>query len=133
MKINQLFVKHVDEAMITAILRCFNIHDLEDKRMFCKYDMVEHGTVKKLTELKDQLAAYYIPCKSRLYLENLTEKRAITVLKQVLRLYNFCLWSKEKNHKNKKIIFYQVIHEDDPKDVHNMRQEHANNVISFDG
>lgn len=116
-----------------AILKCFNIHDLDDKRMFCKYDMIEHCTVKKLMELKEPLSSYYIPCKSKLYLENLTEKRAVTVLKQVLRLYGYCLWSKEKNHRNKKIIFYQIIHENEPKDSHNMKQSHANNVISFDG
>lgn len=133
MKINQLFVKHVDLDMMNEVLKCFNLMSLLDQRMFCKYDMVEYGTVCKLNAIKESLTQYYIPCKSRLYLENLTEKKAITVLKQLLRLHSYKLWCKEKNYHHKKIIFYQLVSETFREDPTSMRYTHEHNVISFNG
>lgn len=134
MKINQLFVKHVDSGMMQKVLTCFNLKDLNDQRMFCKYDMAEFGTVEKLNALKHELIAYYIPCKARLYLENLTEKKAITVLKQLLRLHEHKLWSKEKNHNHKKIIFYQLVSDSYQQDPATMRvQQGLRSIISFSG
>lgn len=132
MKINQLFVKHVDEEMLGLVLKCFNLRGLNDHRLFCKYDMAELGTVQKLQEIKDKLSAYYIPCKARLYLENMTEKRAVTVLKQLLRLHSYKLWSKEKNHNHKKIIFYQLVPDNHQEEPTTMRKLQVKNVISFD-
>jgi hypothetical protein len=133
MKINQLFVKHVDLDMILEVLKCFNLKGLHDQKMFCKYDMVEFKTVEKLNTLKDKLASYYIPCKARLYLENLTEKKSITVLKQLIRLHLLKLWSKEKNHHHKKIIFYQLVSENFRQDPITMKYTTLKNIVTFDG
>ena len=108
MKINQLFKKHVDVDMVTRVLSCFNLSSFSDRRMFSKNDLVHFQTVEKVQLLKLSLAEYYLPCKARVYLENITENRAITILKQILRLYDQHLVSKEKNINNKKVIFYQI-------------------------
>ena len=52
---------------------------------------------------------YYIPCKGRKYLVELTEKKCITILRQFLKIQNYTLMSKEKYINSKKILFYQVI------------------------
>ena len=131
MKINQLFTRKVDTEVLLKLLHCFNLVDLNDKRMFCKYDLIQNDTTTKLNEIKDRLEDYYLPCKSKVYLEDINEKKAITILKQVLRLHGYYLNSKEKNFNNKKIIFYQLINEKDKKKSHNMKKYNITNILLF--
>lgn len=132
MKIYQLFTKKVDIELLLRILKCFGLKDLNDKRLFSKYDIIQNSTVQKLIELKAELEMYYLPCKSKIYLENMTEKRSITVLKQVLRLHGYFLLSKEKNVNNKKIIFYHLINEKDKQTTNLMKKFDVTNIIEFD-
>lgn len=131
MKINQLFTKKVDTDVVLKLLQCFGINDLNEKKVFCKYDLMQNNTVSKLNALKPELERYYLPCKAKVYLEDLTEKRAITVLKQVLRLHGYYLNSKEKNLNNKKIIFYQMINEKDKLHPQNMKKYNITNILNF--
>jgi hypothetical protein len=122
MKINQLFVKKVDTDLLQSMLPCFGLRSLEDKRTFCKLDLEKIETVNKLAELLPALSIHYLPCKARIYLENMSERKAITVLKQVLRLHGYTLRSKEKNFHNKKVMFYTLITEDEKQAVLHMTQ-----------
>jgi len=133
MKINQLFIKHVDEDMIGRVLKCFNLKGLTDRQQFCKLDLCTIGSVDALNKIKDDLSSYYIPCKARLYLTDLTEKRAITVLKQVIRLHNYSLRSRERNFKNKKIIFYQIVPIGENSDQNMMQHINHTRMVTFDG
>lgn len=134
MKINQLFARPVDMEMLLKIIQCFNIKGLDDKRSFSKYDMIEFKTIEKINDILPEIWSYYIPCKAKMYLTNLTEKKCITMLKQILRLHGFALRSKERNLKNKKVIFYQVINENEPVDLTGMRQvKNLTKVINFNG
>lgn len=134
MKINQLFTKKVDTDILLKLLSCFGINDLNDKRFFCKYDMIQANTIERIAEVKDELEEYYLPCKARIYLdiENMNEKRAITILKQVLRLHGYHLISKEKNVNNRKIIFYQLMNEKDTSQTHHMKKYVVTNILTFD-
>ena len=132
MKINQLFIKSIDDLMLKKILDCFLINDLSDRRLFSKHELLQHNTIEKLDKLKDELMGYYLPCKAKLYLGEITEKRAITILKQILRLYNFCLVSKEKNYNNKKLIFYQLSSMTDKNVITNLKKNEVKNILKFD-
>jgi hypothetical protein len=134
MKINQLFTKKVDTEVLIKLLNCFGLNDLNDKRFFCKFDIVQLNSVQKLKEMTDELEEYYLPCKAKIYLDetNMNEKRAITVLKQVLRLHGYHLISKEKNVNNRKIIFYQLQNEKDRTQSHHMKKYDVTNIISFE-
>ena len=59
--------------------------------------------------MNEELLRYYIPCKAKIYLLNIDEKRCITILRQFLKVHNYTLMSKEKYVKGKKSLFYQVI------------------------
>lgn len=109
MKINQLFIKTVDLDTLKSLLDCFDLRGLNDARMFSKKELEQRRTLEKLAELKPILQEYYLKCKSSLYLENMTEKKALTVLKQVIRLYGYSLESTEKNINNKKLIYYKLM------------------------
>jgi hypothetical protein len=132
MKINQLFVKRVDTDVLLDLLKCFGLDDFNDKRLFSRCDLIQHATLLKIELMKPQLEQYYLPCKAKMYLGVINEKRAITILKQVLRLHGYFLISREKNVNNKKIIFYQLINEKDKDKQLNMKQYNITNILCFD-
>lgn len=132
MKINQLFVKKVDTDLLIRLLNCFGLKNLSDKKLFCKFDLVQNKTLEKFEAIKDELRTFYLPCKAKMYLELLTEKRVITVLKQVLRLHGYFLVSKEKNHNNRKIIFYQLINEKEKQKPLHVKHYNITNILNFD-
>lgn len=134
MKINQLFIKKVDVDLLVRVLNCFGLTDLNDKRFFCKLDMIQHSTVIQFAMLRESLEPFYLPCKAKIYMnpDSMNEKRAITILKQLLRLHGYYLISKERNINNRKIIFYQMMNEKDRTQSQHMKKFDVTNIISFD-
>ena len=63
MKINQLFTKKVDTNVLLRLLRCFSLADLNDKKNFCKYDIIQFNTIDQINEMRPELEFYYLPCK----------------------------------------------------------------------
>lgn len=120
MKINQLFNKPVHEDLVTRVLHCFGLLDFFDRRHFCKNDLNAMGTVARVTDLVPELSTFYMPCKAKTYLQNINEKKCITILKQVIRLYGMTLISKERNVRGKKIIYYHVMGAGDYEQMHHM-------------
>lgn len=109
MKINQLFNKAVPEELAEQVIQCFNLSGSQDRRTFSKYDMETHGTVQCVTQLVPQLEGFYMPCKARTYLHDLTPKKCVTILKQIIRLHGMTLMSRERNLQGRKVIFYQIM------------------------
>lgn len=110
-KINQLFIKHVNIDMLNLIIDCFGLSGIDDRRQFNKSDMIRIGTAARITAIVPQLTEYYLPCKSRIYLKNVTEKKSITILKQILKLHSHLLLSRERNSRHRKVILYQIVSE----------------------
>lgn len=108
MKINQLFIKFVDDIMLMKLLACYNLSGLTDMHMFSKKEIEALNTVKLLEEIREELSTYYLRCKSNIYLHDITPKKALTILKQVVRLYGYGVESHEKNINNKKFIYYRL-------------------------
>lgn len=106
---NQLFRISPDLKFSTKVLNLFGISDFNDNHSFTKFNLKELDTVNKMGEIVEELKKYYLPCKSRLYLLSLNEKKCITILRQLLKVHNYTLMSKEKYIKGKKSLFYQVI------------------------
>ena len=83
-----------------------------------------------MNELSKELFKYYIPCKSKIYLVELNEKKCITILRQFLKVNNYTLISKEKYIKGNKQLFYQVIPQQ--IDILTKNRESEKVVLSFD-
>ncbi len=64
--------------------------------------MTEMNTIDKLNKIKDDLYQYYLPCKAKVYIENITLKKSITILRQFLKVHNYTLISKKNILKMKK-------------------------------
>jgi len=117
--------------ILIELLNCYGLKDLNDKHTFKKQDLVYLGTVKKINEMKHILEEYYLPCKARLYLDDMTEKKSITILRQVLRLFNHHITSKERNINTKKVIFY-TINSDEEENIINMKTHQTSKLLIFD-
>ena len=54
------------------------------------------------------LVLYYLPCKYEMFLTNITLNKCITILRQILRLYDYNLKKREHVHNKKKSIYYRI-------------------------
>ena len=106
---NQLFKISPDLKITLEILNYFGILSLEDNHSFTKSNLTDLNTVENINNMIQELERYYIPCKSKVYLVDLNEKKCITILRQFIKIHNHTLISKERYTKGKKSLFYQVI------------------------
>lgn len=109
MKINQLFTKTVELGVAERLVRCIGLDGIDDGRTFTRFDLQRVDAVAKFAAIECELREYYLPCKARLYMEDMTDKKVLTVVKQVLRLHGYALQSREKNSGSKKIIVYRIV------------------------
>lgn len=74
--------------------------------------MKECNTLEILGELSDELRTYYIPCKRKVYVDNLTYKKSITLFRQFLKQFHYKCMGIEKSIKGVKQMTYRVMPED---------------------
>ena len=110
MTTNQLFRIIPDMQVIQLLLTAFGLENLEDTRFFTKEYMKEINTVLNVAAIRDKLNEYYIPCKSKIYLYGLTEKKVLTILRQFIRVFNYSLYTKDKSIKGKKETHYCLLY-----------------------
>ena len=107
---SQLFRRNPDRYIISDIMEIFNIKSLDDEEFnFTKQDILNSDIIEKIIKLKDKLLIYYIPCKAKMYLENINEKRCITILRQFLKYIEYNLMMKEKYINGVKNYRYFII------------------------
>jgi hypothetical protein len=106
---NQLFKVSPNIEITEKILENFGIKGLDDNHSFTRDNLYDLNTVENINHMYGDIIRYYIPCKGKKYLVELTEKKCITILRQFLKIQNYTLMSKEKYINSKKILFYQVI------------------------
>ena len=128
MTINQLFKNRPSEEKGVTILEYFNLTGFEDTKSFTKKDLAVFETVKKINENIALLEELYLPCKAKIYLTELNEKKCVTILRQLLKLFKYNLKSTEKYIQGDKMIEYNI-YCNFKKDEQNAEEKC---VISFD-
>lgn len=129
MTINQLFKKKPSKELIIEVLNIFGIEDFNDSKQFTRKDLEKLDLCNNLNSLSSKLEEYYLPCKFKIYLHNINIKKSITLLRQLLKLYDYNVKSNEKYIKGEKIIVYQIL----PKNTQKKQVNNNNKcVISFD-
>tara|TARA_B100000035_G_scaffold304244_1_gene303742 strand:+ start:491 stop:880 length:390 start_codon:yes stop_codon:yes gene_type:complete len=119
----QLFKIKPDINIIKTLLPLYGINDFNDNHLFTKNDLIELNTVQKLNEISYKLKEYYLPCKAKIYTTNINEKRAITILRQFLKYYNYTLSSKEKYINGKKYNCHYINKKNiDKKNINDKRK-----------
>ena len=138
---NQLFRISPELQFTEKLLQLFGIKDINDNHSFTRnnlnaFQYMQNPPVKlnnlQGTGLREtsRLTKYYIPCKAKKYLDDLNEKKCITILRQFLKIHNYTLISKEKYIKGKKQLFYQVIPQQ--IDMLTKNRESEKVILSFD-
>ena len=131
MPIYQLFCKKPDNTILEKVLECFEIKDLQDNKSFTRKNLKDMNTVTQLEKIIDDLNEYYIPCKSKKYLTKLDEKKTITILRQIVKCFNYFLFSKEKYIKGEKNITYQIM-PNNKKDILRLKKKDEKYTLLFD-
>lgn len=115
MKYFQLFCEQPSIEFMHDLLKCYGLNGFDDTVEFSKGDLIENNTVDKIENLLLEIVMYYLPCKAKIYLNDLNEKRAITVLSQFLKLFDYKLSRKERIVNKRKIIYYKIQKIEDTK------------------
>ena len=113
MPIHQLFKSVPDREFTLQLLILYGIKDFTDTHYFTKRDLESLDIVNKLNEIKNKLDEYYIPCKSKTYLNEITLKRSVVILRQFLKCHDYNIHSKEKFIKGIKYTTYRVVPQTD--------------------
>ena len=128
---DQLFKNKPDMNLVTDTIKLFGLSDFNDSTLFTKQNMIDLNTVQKINEIIPRLQDFYLPCKSKKYLTRLDDKKCITILRQLLKQYNYNLLTKEKCIKGEKFNYYQIIQYSNKK-INTKQQEERKIGLSFD-
>ena len=109
---NQLFKIKPDSNIIEKLMEAFGLEGLNDTRYFTKENMKECNTVDKINNLVEELHTYYLPCKGKIYLDNITEKKSITIFRQFIKPFNYKCMGLEKSVNGQKQMTYRILQQD---------------------
>ena len=134
---NQLFRKIPPQNIVIKILNIYGLKDFDDRHFFSRKDLETIKCIDYLNKhIKDLLSEYYLPCKSRTYLNDINTKNAITILRQIVRLYDYNITSKEKYIKGDKFIIYQLVpiieKKYKPINIENKKENEVACIVTFD-
>ena len=129
MTINQLFKQKPSIEVVIELLNLYGIESLDDDKQFNRNNLINLCLIDNLNIFKSKLIEYYLPCKRKVYLEDLTIKKSITILRQILKLYDYVVKSNERWIKGEKIIVYQILPKNSLKKPINSNDKC---IISFD-
>jgi hypothetical protein len=108
-KKEQLFKNVPPKEFVEDVLKLFIPNGFQDSYyQFSRKMISEKNIIEKLNLLMPQLKGYYMNCKHKKYLENLDPKKCVTILRQLLRIYEYRVISMEKYHNGQKFLLYKI-------------------------
>ena len=106
----RLFRKIPYREFVNEILEHLKLQGLQEKRWFTK-DELHMETVDEWLPI---LEPYYIPCKAKRFLLNVTSSRVITILRHILHPLGYDLRTQERMYKLQKTTMYQIYTTNEP-------------------
>ena len=123
---NQLFKLIPSKEYVENFIKLLGLSGFEEHYSFSLIDLKKKNVLAKINDELPNLRKYYINCKAKIYLVDLTYKRLITIVRQLIRLYGYRLIGFEKYCKGQKYITYKI-----EKDVVIEPQEYGL-IMNFD-
>ena len=127
MTVNQIFNKNVPEDLVLLLLSQLNINNFSDNKRL-SYQLIDDN-MESIMPILDEIKLYYLPCKSKVYFNTLNSKKIITIIRQLLKLYNYKLFSKEKYSKETRMKYIEFTIRENLKN--NITRVNTNLVLSF--
>jgi len=106
---DQIYSSQPSDELFQKIIEAFGLMEMNTKQSFTRIDLKNKDTLNKLTNLIPYLKKCYLPCKARTYLNDLTYKNIITILRHALKTRGYTVLSREKYSKGTKYIHYRII------------------------
>lgn len=128
MRKHLFFRKIPDLAFLERLLKCYGVDHYGADITFTKEDLRNMHTLERVTELLDELRTYYIPCKAKVYLQNIDVQKCITILRQILRLHTCYLLSNQKMKNGQKVVLYTIVYPEKPQ---HLRKAETATVLTF--
>ena len=75
---------------------------------FSRKNLLNKKVIEKINDFIPELKKYYLKCKHKKYLEDLNEKKIITIFRQILRPYNYTITAYEKYNNGEKYLLYVI-------------------------
>jgi len=118
--INQLFSRLPTDDELEKLLKCYGISHLNQDVNINYLTMKIHNTINNLYINLDILIDIYLPCKYK-FISELTEKRCITILRQLTKLYD----CKVVKYSFNKTSYYKI----EPKEEAKIKIRNNVNII----
>ena len=99
-----IFRKSPPLELVVKYIQGFGLKGLDDAGWFSK----AHVRLDILEPLLIELEPYYLPCKAEYLHDELTALRAITILRQLLKVFNTSLKASERGRENVKTVWYHI-------------------------
>lgn len=105
---NQLFKEIPPFGLIEKIMTCI-IPDMNSySYVFTKTDLINKDFINNIKPHLEILRKYYLDCKAKKYFLNIDEKSIITILRQILKVHEYNLTTKEKYQFGTKSLMYSL-------------------------
>ena len=103
--VNKLFRRIPPKDLVISILQSCGFQGLHDLRWFSKDELNLSGVEEWLPILE----AYYLPCKSaRFFTEAMDSSKLVTILRHIVRPYDYDLLAQERLYRDSKQTLYQI-------------------------
>ena len=108
--INQLFKIKPSHDFVLEFIKLFIPCGFNEHYTFTKEKLINNNIIEKMESYYyvKEFKKIYMPCKYNKYFKKLNEKKVITILRQILKLYNYKIYSKEKYENKTKKLFYNI-------------------------
>ena len=102
---NKLFRTPPPREFVEEILQHLKLQGLHERRWFSRDEL----SLATLDEWLPLLEPYYIPCKAKRFLSDMTPARVVTILRHILHPLDYDLRTQERMYKLHKTTMYQIV------------------------
>ena len=133
-------MKNIEDEMIQINKSLFEVLEFAERYhssglktpLACVPTTYNQITVDQMKELSEKLKEYYLPCKSKKYLNDLNEKKSITLLRQFIKIYDYKCIGMEKSIQGKKTMTYRLLYSKDNYIQSPVEKKQKEYIISFE-
>lgn len=128
-KKNQLFKEIPSLEFVTNFLKLIIPNGFDKYYFFYRSDLNNKRIIDKLQlpYFKNNLMRCYLPCKYRKHFIEVDDKKLVTIIRQMIKIYGYNIVSSEKYSNGKKFLSYRL------QKFHNVEiKKKINNILRFD-
>ena len=107
----QLFKDLPSYEFVEDFIKLFGPTGFDEHSYFTLKDLEDNNNIEEVNSMIPKLKEYYMRCKWH-YITDLTIKKTITILRQLIRPYDYKLISTEKYKNGTKFLLYNIKHLD---------------------